>query len=267
MRYIKFLSLLSLTLITACDKGPNFASLCEQNPEICQEFAEDSWCKKERIAVGFANLTQKTEPKDIHQFNQLIAYESFEKCVSHAAKIEHIKLKEKKTKRINNMMLARERIIEISDATINSEHPRLLYYHWTRYLNKEALEKFLALEGDERLETPESQFELATYYAKRDPNKTLAVLFHSLELIQLEQPINPEVFKSLSSIFADKGENKQAYIWLKVLSLYKPDDENISKDTLTNYIRAYSLDGPFLDRVAIATLEKIKTGTFKAPKF
>jgi len=263
---MKRIFVISLFLM-ACDNGPNFASLCEENPEICQEFTEDSWCKKERINVGFANLAQKQTPQDINQFNQLVAYEAYEKCISHASKIEHIKLKDKTTRRIDNMLKARAKIKEISDATVNSEHPRLLYFHWTRYMNEDSLAKFLAYEGSSELETPESQFELATYYAKRDPYKTIGVLFHALELHKDGNLINPEIFKSLSSIFTDKEKYKQGYIWLKVLNLYAPEDENISSTTLSEYATFYKLDAQFLDKAAALTLEKIENGTFTAPKY
>jgi len=253
-------------LLAGCDSSKSYVELCEENPEICYEFHEDSWCKKERIKVGLANLALVTRPEDLEKFNVLIAYENYESCVSHAAKIEHIKLKEKKTKRIDNMMKAREKIQKFSDETINSEHPRLLYYHWTRYLNKESLAKFLALEGTPDLETPDSQHELATYYVKRDLDKTLQLLFHSLELYQAGDAINVEIFKSLTSIFAETKNEKQAYIWLKVLELYAPEDGDINGKTLINYEKSNNLDGAFLNKVARSTLNKIKKGLFKAPQ-
>lgn len=254
-------------LLSGCDSGPNYGQLCEENPEICQEFHEDSWCKKERIEVGMANMEHKQKPEDLQKFKQLVAYESYDICVSHASKIEHIKLKEKKTFRIKNMMLARERLAIIAEETRNSEHPRLLYFHWTRYLDEQALEKFLALEGSAALETPESQYELATYYAKRNQNKTLQLLFHALELYKNDSEINDEIFKTLSSIFADKGQVKQAYIWLKVLELYDPNDPDIGKNTLINYVNNHQLNGEFLDQVAERTLNKILSGSFVPPQF
>lgn len=262
-----FLAFLIGGLLTACDNGGSFASICKENPEICEEFHEDSWCKKERIAVGKANLAQKNDPADIHKFNQLIAYENYDKCVSHAAKIEHIKLKEKKTKRVNNMMKARARIEEISEQTKDSMHPRLLYFHWTRYLDKEALRKFLTYEGKEELETPESQVELATYYMKRDEMKTLKSLFHALELYKGEEPFDKEIFKTLASVFAQRDDFKQSYIWLKVLYLYDETDTDTSAQTIDYYATEHQLDNNFLDQVALSTLNKIKDGTFTAPKF
>jgi len=253
--------------LSGCDTGPNYAQLCKDNPEICQEFHDDSWCKKERIAVGTANLDFKIQATDDKRFNQLIAYENYEKCVSHASLIEHIKLKEKKSRRIENMMLAREKIKEISDQTIDSEYPRLLYFHWSRYLNKKSLRKFLALEGTEVMETSASQFELATYYTKRDQDKTLQLLFHALELYKDGNDINSEIFKTLSSIFATKKETKQAYIWLKVLQLYNSKDPAIGENTLSNFAEGYKLDSKFLDKVAETTLSKIKASTFEPPRF
>ena len=262
---VVFLGLTTLTM--GCDNGNNFSTLCEQYPEICNEFAEDSWCKKERIQVGFANLEDAEQPSELNKFHRLIAYEKYSKCMAHASKIEHIKLKEKKTKRINNWMKAEEKIEQLSKETENMTHPRLLYFHWTRYLNEDALEKFLALEGTKALENPHSLFELATYYIKRDPDKTLGLLFHALELYQPDKTLNVEIFKSLSTIFADKKENKQAYIWLKVLSLYEPEDKDITNDSLVNFAKQHQLDQGFLDKVATATLDKIETGNFKAPKY
>ncbi len=253
--------------LSGCDAGPNYAQLCKDNPEICQEFHDDSWCKKERIAVGIANLDFKLQANDEKRFNQLIAYENYEKCVSHASLIEHIKLKEKKSRRIENMMLARDKIKEISDQTRNSEYPRLLYFHWSRYLNKQSLRKFLALEGTEVMETSASQFELATYYTKRDQDKTLQLLFHALELYKDGNDINSEIFKTLSSIFATKKETKQAYIWLKVLQIYNPDDPSIGENTLVNFAQGYNLNSKFLDKVAETTLNKIKSSTFEPPRF
>jgi hypothetical protein len=266
---MKMTQLIPLSLcftIMGCNKAPNFAELCEQNPEICLEFEEDSWCKRERIVVGFANLTHKQQVSEQHKFEQLIAYEGYEKCMEHASKIEHIKLKVKRTMRINNIIKAQKKIKDISLATKNSDHPDLLYFHWSRYLDERALNKFIALEGHALLEKPARQVYLASYYAKRDPTKTLRLLYHALELYKADEMIDTEIFKSISSIFADKKEYKQAYIWSKVLHLYDPQDENINEATLKNYSDGFALDATFLDKVAKSTLNKITSGQFTSPQ-
>jgi hypothetical protein len=257
---------LLLFLLSACDNKPNFAELCESNSEICNEFKEDSWCKRERIVVGFANLEQKQKATDLHQFNQLLAYEGYAQCMAHASKIEHIKLKHKQTMRVNNTIKARKRIKEISKLTKNSEHPHLLYYHWSRYINEEALTKFLAQEGSSALENPQSQFNLATYYTKIDPKKTLALLYHALELYQAGEKLNPEIFQSISTIFIKKQQAKQVYIWLRILRLYSPKNKEVTERSLDNYVVGYKLNKALLDKVAMVTLEKIEAGKFESPR-
>lgn len=256
-----------LLTLSACEDGHTLKKICGDSSEMCEEFTADSWCKKERKATIFANYEHLLNPKDKEKFNQLIAYEKYASCMEHAAKIEHIKLKHKQTARVENYVKAKEKIKAISIKTKNSEHPELLYYHWSRYMDNKALAKFLKMEGSAALETPESQFNLATYYAKRDPKKTLSLLFHALELNKPNSEVNPEIFKSITTIFTDKKEYKQAYIWLNILHIYSPEDKDISKDTLAQYSEAYGLNAKFLNDVALSTIEKIEQGQFQSPKF
>jgi hypothetical protein len=265
MKFIKFVTVLPFFTLMACNNGPNFAELCQKHSEICEEFQEDTWCKRERTIVGFANLDHKLEANDGNKYHQLIAYEGYEKCMAHAAKIEHIKLKIKKTIRTDNVFKARDKIKAISLATRNSDHPDLLYYHWSRYLNEGSLGKFIALEGNELLERPNRQVNLASYYAKRDPTKTLKLLYHALELYPNDAELDTEIFKSIASIFADRKEYKQAYVWSKILHTYAPEDTEISDKTLQNYIDGYGLNGDLLNKVANTTLNKISSGTFVSP--
>jgi hypothetical protein len=259
---VLFLSAFSLF---SCNKGPNFAELCEMHSEICHEFEQDSWCKRERIAVGFANLEHVKTPLDPQKFEQLIAYEGYAKCMVHASKIEHIKFKNKQVMRVNNLIKAREQIKVISTQTKRSLNPDLLYFHWSRYLDKRALSKFLALEDTLQLETPKLQLNLATYYVKRDKEKTLQLLYHSLELSNDDAPIDVEVFKSISTLFAEKKDFKMAYVWSKLVNLYASDDETVTERSLENYSRAYNLNSDVLEDTAEDILDRILDGQFKAP--
>lgn len=259
-------SLFFLSLLTGCDNKPNFAELCESDSEICNEFKEDSWCKRERISVGFANLEEKLASSDLHKYRQLLSYEDYAQCMVHASKIEHIKLKHKQTMRVDNAIKAKNRIKEISIATEKSEHPHLLYYHWSRYINEQALAKFLSQEGTSALENSRSQFNLATYYTKIDPKKTLALLYRALELYEVDEKINPEIFQSISTIFIENQQVKKAYVWLRILRLHSPEIKEVTEESLNNYVVGYKLNKSLLDKVAVTTFEKIESGTFESPK-
>ncbi len=259
--------LVPIALLSSCDKRQSFSQVCAENPAICAEFSEDTWCRKERVAVVFANVALAKQSSDEHKFNALIAYENYEKCMSHASQIEHIKFKEKKTARVENVLKARAKIKQLSDQTIDSKYPRLLYFHWSHYLNKKSLAEFLKLEGDAVMENPESQYELATYYAKRDMTKTRKLLFHALELYRADDVINIEIFETLTSIYQTLGDQKQAYIWLKVLSLALPKDHQseINSNSLEQFAQNPELDLHLLDKVAKSTLKSIEKGEFVSP--
>lgn len=260
-------SLLSLILISACSKIPSMNDLCQLYPQVCADFTADSWCKAERKNTVYFHHLNNIEKQDKHQYDGLIALEDYRDCLNIAAKIEHINFKEKTTARINNKNKTIEYIENISNQTADTNEPYMLYYHWSRYLNKNALNKFIALEHAGELESPELQFFLATYYIKIDRQKTLGHLFHALELYQAGEQINVEIIKSIVSIFTDKKEYKQAYIWLKVLQEYNLLESSSSTESLNNYAMMYQLNQQFLDKVALATLEKINNGEFLAPKF
>ena len=267
------IAMITMLLIgmSGCDNAPSMAEMCELDAQICLDIQEDNWCKKERKAMLMANtemhLTKEGYQKEGKTYDLLLSLETYADCMGLASQIEHIKLKEKKTKRTNNYLNAKKHIEEISEQHIDSEHPLILYFLWSRYQNTTALEDFLDMEGSAALESPEAQLHLATYYAKRDREKTLSLLFHALELYQEGEVVNYEIFKSIATIFTDKKEYKQAYIWLKVLNLYAPQDQELNEANLANYAQSFNLNATFLDQVANKTLEKINQGQFIAPRF
>ena len=265
---MKLLSLIfSLLLLSGCDSSKSLVELCKDNPQICQEFGQDSWCKSERIDVALARIHLKTIEKDSRKYNLLIAYENYVGCMGLASQIQHIKLKEKTTMRKDNLLKAKAKLAQLSEETHDSTHPHLLYYHWSRKQNKTALAKFLMLEGTPALEDSISQFQLATYYAKKDNKKTLQLLFRSLELHQPNAELIPQVFETLATIFTNRDQPKQAYIWLSIYHLVTTTHNEKVKKKLKQYQRAYSLDGDFLDDVANNTLANIENANFETPKY
>lgn len=257
----------SLLLLSSCDNSKSLTALCKENTQICQEFGQDNWCKKERNSVSLARIDLKATNKDEHKYKVLVAYEDYVQCMGLASQIQHIKLKEKTTMRKNNLFKAEEKLASLSDQTVNSSHPHLLYYHWSRHLNKDSLGQFLKLEGSAALENSLSQFQLATYYAKKNKNKTLRLLFRALELHQPNEELIPEVFQTLATIFTNQDKPKQAYIWLKTYHLVTTKHNKQIEKQLKQYQNAYALDGDFLDKVASNTLTKINSGEFKTPTY
>jgi hypothetical protein len=264
---LRYLAICLPLLVTGCDNRPNLAQLCRENKEICDEYGKDSWCKGQRNNVSLSRIALKNNPNDIEKFTLLLSYEGYIKCMALASQIQHIKLKEKTTMRKNNLSKAKANLSLLVEETVESDHPHLLYYHWSRTSNRESLEKFLTLEGTPALENSIDQYHLATYYVKREPQKTLHLLYRSLELHQAEATLDVEILQTLATIFTNKKEFKQAYIWLKAYELAQDKPEKWINETLQQYIQAYKLDADFLDKVANTTLDNILSGAFVSPKF
>ncbi|MDP7591246.1 MAG: DUF2989 domain-containing protein [Litorilituus sp.] len=258
--------LLTLCLLFSCDSSKNLTELCQENPKICQEFSEDSWCKSERNELSLSRISLKTLMQEAQQYSVLIAYEEYITCMSLASQIQHTKLKEKTTLRKNNLYKAQAKLAELTIRVANSTHPHLLFYLWSREANKVALQQFLALEGSTELENSISQQNLASYYVKKDIKKTLGLLFHALELQQPNEKLVPEIFQTLATIFTNKDKPKQAYIWLKVYQLTLKKKSKHVVLSLKQLEKGHDLDIPFLNKVAFSTLKKIKSGQFKSPK-
>lgn len=256
-----------LIFITGCNKKVTIKDLCKNNPTICQTLVADTWCKKERknVLIHYDRFNRSYQDSDRYQV--LLKLEDYRECMGVASQIEHVKLKFKQTKRINNTEQAKKEITKLVNESKQSQDPHMLFYRWSRFLEKKAINQLLILEGTPEIETPELQLIFATYYTKTDQHKTLSYLFHALELYKEGDDINIEMFKSLITIFTDKKEYKQAYIWLKVLNLYAPADKNSNEENLLSFQKHYQLRGDFLDKVANTTLNKIQEGTFVAPKF
>ncbi|WP_448568821.1 DUF2989 domain-containing protein [Thalassotalea ganghwensis] len=252
--------------IIGCDAKTSLSTICNENPELCQEFSEDTWCRLERTNVIHSRLANKIQPNEQHKFELLVNYENYRDCLAKSSLIEHSELKYKQTNRQSNLLKVNVKIEQLSEQTRYSKHPRLSYYHWSRNGDKQALDRLLAMEGTEALNNHESQVELASYYAKRDKDKTISLLFRSLELVTPATKINEEVFKAIANLLFDKQEYQQAYIWLKVSKLYRPEDPEISESTLDKGVEMYNLDVNFLNKVAEKTLSNIKEGKFTSPK-
>lgn len=253
--------------LISCDSANEIkvVEVCDKYPTICEQLQEDNWCRVERRDV-LVNYYRKEETNDDdYKYKLLLAYEGYAKCMEKASLIEHKKLKSKKNRRINNHVNALQHINDLSNETVNSENPLLMYYHWSRNEDKEALEKLLQLEGSVLVANPEAQFNYATYYIKKDPNKTFDFLYRALELYEKGDKINAEIFMSLASLFADLKLHKQAYIWLKILEMYDEETEIDHQKSLEQYQITYDLNADFLNQVAKLTLEKIKNGKFQRP--
>ncbi|WP_404340393.1 DUF2989 domain-containing protein [Pseudoalteromonas mariniglutinosa] len=257
--------LLSFIVLTGCEDSLTLAKICEQTPAFCNDLNKDSHCKKQRADVIMARYLEYKKPTDENKYQLLKSFEKYDKCVSLAAKIEHIKLKEKTTSRVEGHLTSIKEIYRIFQETKETNHPGLLYYHWSRNNDQSALTKFLSLEDDENVaNSAEMQFFLASYYIKFDDEKTIDLLYRTLELNKAGEIPNPEVYTSLISLFYKHEKYKHAYTFARIAQMAGVN--NIELIPLEHKLTAAGSSIDSLNTLAQQTYEKILAGEFVSPR-
>ncbi|RUO81281.1 DUF2989 domain-containing protein [Idiomarina tyrosinivorans] len=252
----------ALTLTGCFEKEMTVRDICEQQPQLCSDIASDNWCNLERRKVIFSRYARLQKDDGEHQYRLLRDLESYSKCMELASRIEHKQLKEKQSARIESYFASMQAIDKLNEETRNSENPLLLYWHWSRNGNTDAIDKLLTIEGSKQVQTPELQLAYATYYAKANEDKTFEHLYRALSLYRKDAEVNPEIAVTLMTLNLARNNAKAAFIWgniahqLHARSLQWNDI--VSATAPTEEQREQWLEQ------AEALLEKIQDGHFRA---
>lgn len=249
--------------LSGCSQGISISEICKDRPELCEKFTGGGHCNEERSDLIYKRYDEFRLPSDRNRYKLLVSLEDYTACIALASQIEHIKLKEKKTERMIGYLAAIEETKRVSNLTRASDDPYLLFYHWSRNANQKAIEKFLEFEGTKTLENSTLQYFLATYYSKKDTDKTLELLKYSLELRQSEhEPLHTEVLHTLSSLYYKKEDLKLAYIWAKIADM--AGSENVKLKELELKVHYQGLNQEILDNRAANLWERIQRLIYKS---
>ncbi|CAH9051875.1 hypothetical protein PSECIP111951_01664 [Pseudoalteromonas holothuriae] len=256
---------LSVLLLAGCDDTITLSHVCNETPGLCSDLNTDSHCREERANVIIARYHEYKEPTDNNKYQLLKLFEGYNKCVSRAAKIEHIKLKEKTTSRVEGHLTSLKEMNRIFNETLDTSHPGLLYYHWSRNNNKAAMNKLLNMQDQKDVRNDsELQLFLATFYAKIDDDKTINILYRVLELNQAGQHPAAEVYETLTSIFYKQEKYKHAYTFAKVATL--SGYTNVDIIPIENQLISAGKSLDSYDELAQQTYTQIQEGIFVSPR-
>lgn len=257
--------LIGLLTLAGCDEPITLSKVCEETPGFCSDLNKDSHCKKQRADVILKRYVEYKDPSDENKFQLLKGFESYNQCITLAAKIELTKLKSKKTSRIDGQLTSIKEMTRIYQDTKNTTHPGLLYYQWSRNNNKRALTKLLSIENDPSVtKSAEMQFFLASYYIKFDEEKTIDLLYKTLELNKKGTFPNPEVYTSLISLFYKHEKFKHAYIFSQVAKM--SGVENIDSFEIEQSLLNSGKNLSSLDDLAEQIYLQVINGEFVSPR-
>ncbi|WP_102797018.1 DUF2989 domain-containing protein [Bowmanella denitrificans] len=257
--------LLIVLALTGCDRFNqiNVKDICAQHPQMCSDLNPDGWCRAEKANIIKHRFEQSHSPTDKLNYDLLLDFERYKKCIAKASQIEHIKLKEKKTERVKGLLTAERELKRLARDTRDSMSPHLLYYHWSRFHNDEALKHFLEYEKTNQLQYPEMQVALATYYIKFDRPKTIQLLYHALELYKEGDEVDPEIFRSLTSLFMKEEQLDWAYLWGYAGREFGVEDLDLT--SLEALLQKQSRQLKPIREKADAYVDMIEEGRFVAP--
>lgn len=210
------LPFIGLLALIGCDSLPTARAICLEDPQLCRGLNEDGWCQAQREKVIYSEyeLKQKrTEPKI---YNALVAWEGYRDCSELAGHVEMKRLKIRQSQRIGGYIRAEEAIRDLLKETAKSNHPSLLWYHWSREGNQAAYEKFVALEESGQLDTPELVLHIAAHYAGDDQEKAIDYLLKAVAMYDDEDDIDPVIFSRLTTLTYQVGDYKHSYVWALV---------------------------------------------------
>ncbi|SJL82808.1 hypothetical protein VPAL9027_00748 [Vibrio palustris] len=219
---LTYITLITVLLSGCFENRNNTSQLCDDNPNLrCERLnINDGQCRITRtdlIWQRYSVLKDASVDNLIKEYHTLAAYQKCLNLASQIRAIDQTKLKEKRFIALRNSTedeeILVERIRQLKD-------PEALYFLWSQTGDKKAQRQFLQMEGSAKLNTPKMQYALATFYTSRDPEKTIQLLNHALELYTDDDDLNLDIIKSLASNYQLLDRKPQAYIWAIVAKQY-----------------------------------------------
>lgn len=213
------LTLLSATvLLSGCfEPRLNTEQLCDKYPSIqCAELnMNDGQCRVARTDLIWHRKKVFDNPSAENMIEEFRLVSDYQRCLDLAAQIEPTKVGDKKERRFNALLHSYDEQKRLLAELKKHDSPQALYFLWTQGDNS-AIRRFLRFEGTNKLNTPELQYALATYYISHDREKTVKILHRALTLKPKKQELQAKIVESLASVNQSLKQPEYAYIWVMV---------------------------------------------------
>ena len=253
--------ILAIFGLFGCDNGVNTATICKNNPELCDDLHRDSWCRYEKADLIQKRYLLKNTPsptgKQIYQ--HLINLENYSKCIELAAGVQHILHPERTNDRVRAFGISAQNLAQLRDTTKDSPDLYLSYYHWLRMNDQAALSRVIKAQQAGTIDDLDILASLASYYQKSDLDKAKALY------LQLLDRATPEGFKpdwllGLASIYHQQNDLEKTYLFSKANVLMT---RNTASDAKMNaLINGNKQVATFLDQQAKNLVEHLQKGDY-----
>lgn len=253
----------AILMLSACqDEFKTTDSLCAAYPQLCEGLNNnDGQCRIQRTDLIWQRYKQMKTPTDIEKFHTLQYTRTYQGCLEYAAEIEPTRYKERKSNRATALVNSYEIVELLTEELAGSQEPEIIYDRWSRGIH-EAKAEFLKLEGSGKLQTPDLQLALASFYTDIDKDKTRKILLRALELYHGKNQIKPDIILTLATQAHQRGDKAEAYLWSRVGSLMGLP---VAKaETLARLYPMPPEDKIHLDLQADNIIQSLSTGHFNS---
>ena len=253
-----------MAILCGCDSlFPTTANtICEEHEQFCSDLNPDGWCQAQKNQIIKHRYQYELAPSELLDYYLLEDFEAYKVCIANAAQIIYVTENDKQARRMQAVVVAEEELIRLAHKTRHSSEPHLLLYHWSRFGDKDAMKKFLALEAQNKLNTASLQLGLASYYVKFNQAKAKQALYKAIELTPLDGEMESDIFTSLSTINMKQDNFRDAYIWAYVAKDFAVAGINLEQVAS----RLESADQvQKLENIAEHYIDQIRDREFKAP--
>lgn len=263
-RYIAIAGIIPLSLLQGCDAlfPPTVAEICKESPRMCSDLNPDAWCRAEKAEIIKHRHAYRKEQTEQQNYQLILKFEDYEKCIVKASGIQHIKYRSKETGRMKGVLTAQRELARLSRETRHSNDPYLAYYQWSRHGHEDSLKRFLYHERSGNLETADLQVALSTIKMKSDLFEARKALYKALALYSDSQDVDTEIFPTLVTIHLGLEKIQMAYVWSLVTSYFAEDKINQQRQQQMQIENELNED--LLEDIADEIISAIKRREFDA---
>ena len=250
-------------LLTGCGDlfEPSIAQICESNKTLCTDLNLDTRCRYERADIIRLRYNHQNDKSDAYKYPLLLAFEDYLVCVDTVQHIEHIKRKGKEASRLKGVLTAQQEIKRLTHETKHSLNPHLSYYHWSRWGDRDALNRFEHYAKSANVKDPEILINLASIQVKDDAHSTIDTLYRALALYENSEAINVTIYHSLATLGMKQKNYRMAYVWFGVSEYFNQKISSSQREQLT---AQFKLPVHILDDVIDDIVTSLNAGKFDA---
>ncbi|MCL1143116.1 DUF2989 domain-containing protein [Shewanella gaetbuli] len=247
--------------LIGCENDRNSDVICKNNPEICADLHQDSWCRFEKgdLIRHRYQLKQTADPSGKQLYQQLIYLETYSKCVELASGVQHILNPDRTKDRKRAYAVSTQTLSELQQHTKDNPDVYLAFYRWIRFNDKDSQNLVIEKYNAGEVESVEILSQLAASFVRQSPQKAIQVYKQLFDITPFEQ-FDPDWLLGLAKIYQHQQDLENVYIFTRANTLLA--EHQVNEEQILALINNDTMLAQNLDLKAEALIDDIQTGNF-----